>query len=425
MKLRAMSTCAGMLGGAALCAAAMGQAYTVTDLNMTNAYGINNNGQVCGSTLNYRPGRWTAGVVLDLGTFGGSEGYADKINDSGHVCGAADLANGNRVAFFYDGSLHNLGTLGGTESDGRALNNSGIIVGGAWTAGNALFRPFRYQNSQMVDLGSFGGTYTAAEGINDFGVIVGWSDYNSVSSRRAFRYENNQMVDLGTLGGISVANDINNGGRIVGYSENAQDRARAFVYTNNQMYNLGVLPGETTSYADAINNKNQIVGRSGGDIATIYQPTGPKNLNDFIAPNSGWNLRRAQDINDSGQIVGLAYKNGQNRAFLLTPIQLQLANPVPGLPGQNNTFTISACTPGKRVYLTYSLQAGTTNIEAYCYGVSLDLRQPVVAGSAIANNNGVATFVGFTPNGAAGRTVRYQALELDSCRKTNRVDWTY
>lgn len=407
-------------------AGAFGQAYSVTDLNMTNAFGINNLGQVCGSTLNYRPGLWTNGQVVDLGTFGGAEGYADKVNDSGRVCGAADLANGNRVAFYYDGVLRNIGTLGGPTSDGRALNNSNIVVGGSRTNGiNAEFRPFRFQNNVMTNLGSFGGTYAAAEGINDSGVIVGWSDYTTPSSRRAFRYQNGQMVDIGTLGGATSAQDINNGGRIVGTSANSQGRDRAFVYVNNQMYSLGALPGQTTSYADAINSKNQIVGRSGGDVATIYQPTGPKNLNDFIAPNSGWNLRRAQDINDSGQIVGLAYRNGQNRAFLLTPIQLQLANPVPGLPGQNNTFTITKCTPGRRVYLTYSLQAGTTNIEAYCYGVSLDLRAPIVAGSAIANSNGVATFVGFTPSGASGHTVRYQALELDSCRKTNRVDWTY
>lgn len=409
----------------AAASSAFGQAYTVTDVLLDNAYGINNLGQVCGSTNNRHPGIWTNGQLLDLGTFGGAEGYADKINDSGHVCGAADIPNGERRAFYYDGVMHNLGSLGGPDSDGRALNNSNVVVGGSRTnGGNQEFRPFRYQNGQMLNLGSFGGTYAAAEGINDSGVIVGWSDYNTPSSRRAFRYQNGQMVDLGTLGGATVANDINNNGRIIGYSENAQGRNRAFVHVNNQMYNLGTLPGYE-SYAQAINNKNQIVGTLDFSVAAKFEPTGPKNLNDFIDPNSGWDLQRAQDINDSGQIVGLGWRNNAYHAFLLTPIQLQLANPVPGLPGRNNTFTITRCTPGKRVYLTYSLQAGSTNIEAYCYGVTLDLRNVTVAGSAVADSNGVATFIGFTPNGAAGRTVRYQALELDSCRKTNRVDWTY
>lgn len=406
---------------------AFGQAYTVTDLNMGNAYGINNLGQVCGSTTGNHPGIWIAGQVFDLGTFGGSGGYLDKINDSGHACGAADQANGNRVALYYDGSLHNLGTMGGPTSDGRALNNSNLVVGGS-VVGNGDFRPFLYQNNQFFNLGSFGGTYAAAEGINDSGVIVGWSDYypNNTSSRRAFRYANGQMTDIGTLsGGQTVGNDINNGGRIVGYSDNAQGKARAFVHVNNNMYNLGTLPGQSESYAQAINNNNQIVGTCNFSVATKFEPTGPKNLNDFIAPGSGWSLQRAQDINDSGQIVGLGWLNGGYHAFLLTPIQLQLANPVPGLPGQNNTFTVTKCTPGKRVYLTYSSQNGATRIETYCYGITLDLRRPIVGGSAVANNNGVATIVGFTPGGAAGHTIHYQALELDSCRKTNRVDWTY
>ena len=48
---------------------------------------------------------------------------------------------------------------------------------------------------------------------------------------------------------------------------------------------------------------------------------GMRDLNDLIPSNSGWLLGDPFAINDSGQIVGLGFLNGdEQRAFLLTPI---------------------------------------------------------------------------------------------------------
>jgi hypothetical protein len=43
-------------------------------------------------------------------------------------------------------------------------------------------------------------------------------------------------------------------------------------------------------------------------------------LNTLIPSNSGWKLQFANDINDSGQIVGRGLLNGQIRGFLLVPV---------------------------------------------------------------------------------------------------------
>ena len=46
-----------------------------------------------------------------------------------------------------------------------------------------------------------------------------------------------------------------------------------------------------------------------------------QDLNNLIAPTSGWTLEEANGINDLGQIVGGGYNSsGQWHAFLLTPI---------------------------------------------------------------------------------------------------------
>jgi len=48
-------------------------------------------------------------------------------------------------------------------------------------------------------------------------------------------------------------------------------------------------------------------------------------LNSQIDPSLGWELLLAVDINNIGQITGYGLRNGQTRAFLLTPD----ASPVP------------------------------------------------------------------------------------------------
>ncbi len=45
-----------------------------------------------------------------------------------------------------------------------------------------------------------------------------------------------------------------------------------------------------------------------------------QDLNDLIDPASGWTLRVATGINDSGQIVGVGAIGGHEHAFRLDPI---------------------------------------------------------------------------------------------------------
>ncbi len=68
------------------------------------------------------------------------------------------------------------------------------------------------------------------------------------------------FVDLGTLGGnCSYANGINDKGQVVGKSYTSSGKSHAFLYTNGSMTDLGTLGGKS-SYANGINNKGQVVG---------------------------------------------------------------------------------------------------------------------------------------------------------------------
>jgi hypothetical protein len=52
-------------------------------------------------------------------------------------------------------------------------------------------------------------------------------------------------------------------------------------------------------------------------------------LNERIAPQAGWVVQRATDINNAGQIVGSGLHNGRPRAFRLTPIPIREGETMP------------------------------------------------------------------------------------------------
>lgn len=78
------------------------------------AYGINDNGQVAGSSYieNLGPHAflYSEGVMQDLGTLGGAVSYAFGINNNGQVTGYSS-ANGYHAFLYSDGVMTDLNTF--------------------------------------------------------------------------------------------------------------------------------------------------------------------------------------------------------------------------------------------------------------------------------------------------------------------------
>jgi probable HAF family extracellular repeat protein len=132
--------------------------------------------------------------------------------------------------------------------------------------------------------------------------------------------------DVGVLPGhaTSVARAVNDIGQVVGDARAANGATRAFLWDRGQLRELGTLPGDAASEARSINIGGQAVGRSGSTDfshgrAVLWQDGVALDLNS-LHTGAGWLLVSATAINDVGQIAGVGVRNGQLRAFLLSPL---------------------------------------------------------------------------------------------------------
>ena len=131
-----------------------------------------------------------AGELADLGTFGGNASEAYGINNAGQVVGRAQSAASKDHAFVWTDTtpnwqvdagemldLHPYG-FGGDLSGAHGINSQGNVVGYAQTAAGAI-HAFIYGDGQMDDLNGLisptsGWTLEEAWDINDSGQITGY-----------------------------------------------------------------------------------------------------------------------------------------------------------------------------------------------------------------------------------------------------------
>lgn len=287
--------------------------------------------------------RW---VIRDLGTLGRGEFFkyqgfslASAINDRGQIVGWSWRSEdeqwaGSGHAFLWEnGKMRDLGALPGLpDSRARDINDQGQIVGESFTFGKDELDNFDRRKGRAVvweggRIRTLAGARAQARAINDRGEVVGWAAVGN-SGERAVLWQKGKVRRLGiepvsTLGvdPVSVALDVNERTQVVvisgewNYAEYALMEVRGFVWQKGTVRDLGKLGW---SYANAINDKGQVVGGRNGH-ATIWTKGVPRRL-----PGRG--RSEADDVNDRGQIVGVV----GGRPALWENGKLRL---LPGLPG--------------------------------------------------------------------------------------------
>ena len=352
------------VGIATLClciSAGFGQTnYTVVEIQTLGgpssyALALNNTGTVVGfSNTSTAPNvsrafRWTNGTIIDIGTLGGPSAQAFDINDAGQITGLAETKDSiefnetNHAFRWHNGTMTDLGTTGGQSSRGWAINAQGFVAGASqicWVdpknPGGPCFPvgneyAFVWDGKAASDLGGLlGSSDSSVLGMNASAQMVGQSIVVSGAStvRHAVLWQaNGDITDLGTLGGVnSWAFDVNDAGTITGFSDTPSNLAHhPFIRDVNggPMIDIGLPPGFTSGEAIAINSAGHIVGVAFNcceQAAFVYDGVAMHDLHDLIPPGTGWTLLEADDINDSGWIVGHGLHNGLARGFLLKPV---------------------------------------------------------------------------------------------------------
>jgi probable HAF family extracellular repeat protein len=204
----------------------------MTDLGPGAAYGINDFGEIAGSTScchAFVISGGTRTTLPDLSGYGGGITGATGISNTHQVVGGSDNAQGYVYAVLWqNGTITDLGTLADpriapfAQSTAAAINNLGQVTGWAQTNSYAT-HGFLFSNGTMTDIGNI-----VPEAINNHGVIVGYG---------ALIYTGGTIRDLNTLippgSGFTLddATAINDNGQIVANGYNAQGQEHAFLLT--------------------------------------------------------------------------------------------------------------------------------------------------------------------------------------------------
>lgn len=204
-------------------------------------------------------------------------------------------------------------------------------------------------NYSFTDLGTFGGSYSVANDINDSGKVVGFA-YKPFSGNSAiysaFIWNGSALTDLGTLGGTqSLATAINNSDQVAGWANITGDSTNHAVIWNGTTVTDLHPAGSGSSGAYGINDYGQVAGYENSGFsnrATIW--------NDGIASplgNSPGSL--GESINNSGQVVG-SETNGYQQAVLWNGGEKTILS--------NNSMAMSINNAGQIVGMSMEITTG-------------------------------------------------------------------
>ena len=226
---------------------------------------------------------WEHGVMKDLGTLGGPDSEAQYVNERGQIAGQsytdstpnppstapACLTSGipTEHPFLWQNGLIDLGSLGGTCGYANWLNNQGEVVGTMTLAGDSANHAFLWSRGGLTDLKTLGGSNSEAWFANDAGDVIGRADFSPDSAdHHAFLWSHGVMKDLGTpnVGLVcSTAEGINAKRQVVGDSGVCGVGGTGWLWEEGSIVDLNTLvPSDTKVHvagAAAINDRGEIV----------------------------------------------------------------------------------------------------------------------------------------------------------------------
>jgi uncharacterized membrane protein len=284
---------------------------------------------------------WVGNAYTPLGEYLGlARNDAQAMNNAGDVVGTAWTSAGWPMPWRWRAGIFTaLPSFGGTNGGAFDLNDSGQITGYSYVPPEPFpvtaFFAFLYADNTIRCLGEEPGTLSSTgQCMNDLGELgVSTSDAISFTNRGAFASLGIGLHDIGTLGGVGMRaspNGINNLGHICGWSETGVERtndswdADSFIWRDNVMTRIADLPGHSITSLLSINDSDVCIGvafpdAGGTSKAIVCIDQQVHDLNTLIPAGSGLALTRGNFVKNNGRIGCNGTLNGQPSLVILTP----------------------------------------------------------------------------------------------------------
>ena len=182
--------------------------------------------------------------MVDLGTMGGTSAQATIINEAGTLAGYYQTSGGAYRAFVSDGSTStDIGSLGGSFTYPAEINASGYIVGTSSTPTSANVA-YVYRNGTMTNIAPPNSETSEGIAISGNGKIAGsYVPTSAPNTRRAFLQVGATQTLISGLGGtFATATDVDNFGRVIGYSSGTPGvNTHGFIFEAGQVKDLNLL----------------------------------------------------------------------------------------------------------------------------------------------------------------------------------------
>jgi len=233
--------------------------------NITDAHGINNQGQVVGIVgetqgTSLEP----IGFLYDKGNFtplvyGNSNTYANDINNLGIVVGTSAAGS-----FLYDSNTGIYTPFSGGDANG--INDLGQIVGQNYFFDGTTFHTINFPGADS----------TIVAGLNNAGELVG--TYRIGNTMYGFIDNGGNFTSISVPGAFgTVVTGVNNGGELVGYYFDSGGR-HAFVESGSNLITFDLpqhAPEDNATTGAGINDYGQVTGywQRGGTTSFVATPT--------------------------------------------------------------------------------------------------------------------------------------------------------